>query len=190
MFQVRLATPDDQPIILDMIEEAAEWLKTKGTSQWKRPWPNENERDARVLRGLLAGRTWLVEDYGVPVATVTHRPDGNPDLWNEAELHEPAGYISRLIVSRKYAHTGTGAALADWAGARARYEYQAESLRIDVWTTNIPLHAYYKRQGFHFVRFCPDRNYPSAALFFKPTADIAFSAIFSFWEIPAIPAPA
>jgi hypothetical protein len=44
---------------------------------------------------------------------------------------------------------------------------------VDVWTTNIALHAYYQRQGFGFCGFS-DRSgyYPSAALFQKETGRI------------------
>ncbi|MGH3402431.1 MAG: GNAT family N-acetyltransferase [Streptosporangiaceae bacterium] len=187
MFQIRLATPDDLQVILDLIEEAAAWLRTRDTDQWASPWPNEPERDTRVLRGLLACRTWIVEDYGIPVASVTYRPDGNAALWNKAELRESAGYMSRLVVSRKYAGTRTGAALTDWAGLRSKDEFGAQFLRIDVWTTNIRLHAYYEDRGFYFLRFCNEPDYPSAALFYKPTEDIGDEARHHFWMIPAIP---
>jgi Acetyltransferase (GNAT) family len=187
MFQIRLATPDDLPVILDLIDAAAEWLRTRDTDQWSVPWPTEQERDARVLRGLLAGRTWLVEDYGIPVATVTCRPDGNPDLWTPRELLEQAGYMSRLVLNRKYAGTAAGAALTDWAAVRARREYHAESLRIDVWTTNTRLHGYYQDRGFIFLRFCADENYPSAALFYKRTSDVPAAAESQFWTIPFLP---
>jgi ribosomal protein S18 acetylase RimI-like enzyme len=188
MFQIRLATPDDLHVILDLIDEAAEWLRTKDTDQWARPWPDRAERDARVLRGLLACRTWLVEDYGIPVATVTYRPDSYSGLWTATEQLVPAGYMSRLVVSRKYAGYGIGAALTDWAGARARDEFGAEYLRIDVWTTNVRLHSYYEGRGFHFQRFCDDAAYPSSALFHKRTADISPAALSRFAEIRAIPA--
>lgn len=186
MLQIRLATPDDRGVILDLIEEAAAWLRTRDTDQWARPWPDEARRDARVLAGILAGRTWIVMDYGIPVASVTYRPDGNKALWSKAERNEPAGYMSRLVVSRKYAGTKVGAALTDWAGWRSRDEFSADYLRIDVWTTNVRLHRYYEERGFHFLRFCDDPYYPSAALFYKLTEDIDNSAGRYFWVIPAL----
>jgi ribosomal protein S18 acetylase RimI-like enzyme len=190
MFQVRLATPADLPLILRMIDDAAEWLQTQDTDQWATPWPNREERDARIVRGLLSGRTWIAEDYQIPVGTVSCSPEGDAELWTPAELRAPAAYMSRLIVSRKYAGTGTGSRLADWAGARAQAEYGAQSLRIDVWTTNERLHSYYARQGFHFLRVCPDPDYPSGALFSKPMASIPCTAGSLFWEIRPLTADA
>jgi ribosomal protein S18 acetylase RimI-like enzyme len=189
MFQIRLATPDDLKIILELFNEASRWLQNKNTDQWSRPWPTEPERDARVLRGLLACRTWLVEDRGSPVATITCRPEGYDLLWSEAERAEPAAYVSRLIVARGYAGQMIGEGLIDWAAARARREWRAESVRIDVWTTNISLHNYYKQLGFCFLRECDDTDYPSAALFWRPIneADPAGGSLFC--EIAAIPGP-
>ena len=103
MFSVRLATPDDLEVLLGLIDDAADWLRAKNTSQWAKPWPNRLERDLRVVRGLMACRTWLVEDDGIPVATVTYRPDGNHDLWTKDEREEPAVYMSRLVINRRYA---------------------------------------------------------------------------------------
>lgn len=196
MFPIRLATPDDLEAILGLIDGAAGWLRTMNTDQWAKPWPDLAERDARVLRGLLACRTWLVEDDGIPVATVTYRPDGNHDLWTPEERAELSVYMSRLVINRDYGGQGIGAALTDWAGARARDEYGAQTLRIDVWTTNHALHAYYKGCGFHFLRKYEEEDdpsgkttkYPSAALFSKPTKEIEVAPGALFWEVPAIAA--
>jgi ribosomal protein S18 acetylase RimI-like enzyme len=196
MFQIRLATPDDMKVILELFNEASAWLRRKNTDQWSRPWPDEPERDARVLRGLLACRTWLVEDRGTPVATITCRPEGYGLLWSEKERAEPAAYVSRLIVARDYAGEKIGEKLIDWAAARARREWGAESVRIDVWTTNEDLHRYYEERGFKFlnvrIRFLDagkTKKYPSAALFSKPIKDAEASDGPLFWEIPAIPGP-
>ncbi len=172
MLHVRPAVPSDQKQILYFIDEAAEWLRTKGTDQWDSPWPNEKKRDARVERGLLAGRTWMVEDDSIPMATITCRPDANSELWSKSEQADPTVYISRLVVSRSYAGQGVGAELLNWAGMWAAQQYDAIWVRIDVWTTNFALHNYYEQLGFRFVRLCEKVEYPSAALFQKLTADI------------------
>ena len=176
MFQIRRATPDDLEVILNLVNEASDWLRTKDTDQWSKPWPSEAGRDARIIRGLADGKTWLVGDHTaadvMPVATITCRAEGNDDLWQEEELSVPACYVSRLVVSRKYAGQQLGTALVDWAAAQANNEYQAEFVRIDVWTSNNSLHNYYEKRGFCFLRFCEDAHYPSAALFEKPMSAV------------------
>jgi GNAT superfamily N-acetyltransferase len=186
MFSVRLATPDDLEVILGLIDDAADWLRAKNTRQWAKPWPNRLERDLRVVRGLMACRTWLVEDDGTPVATVTYRPDGNHDLWTEHERKDPAVYMSRLVINRDYAGLGVGADLMNWAGARAAQEFGAKVLRIDVWTDNYRLHDYYMSRGFKSLRKHKDDTYPSAALFVKLTEDIKVAPETLFREVRAI----
>jgi GNAT superfamily N-acetyltransferase len=188
MYSVRLATPADLEMILGLIDDAADWLRTRNTDQWSKPWPNRLERDLRVVRGLMACRTWLVEDDGIPVATVTYRPDGNQDLWTDEEQSEPVVYMSRLVINRAYAGRGVGADLTNWAGARARREFGAETLRIDVWTDNYRLHEYYMGRGFTYLRKHKDEAYPSAALFAKATADIKVAPESLFREVHAISA--
>ena len=55
-------------------------------------------------------------------------------------------YIRRVVVSKR--HLGLGSALLDWAADVARRDYEATLIRIDVWTTNLNLHAYYEGQRF------------------------------------------
>jgi ribosomal protein S18 acetylase RimI-like enzyme len=185
MYQIRLATPDDIPKIIGLIDQAAEWLTTKGTDQWAKPWPSLQERDRRVRRGVVDGFTWLVEDHDALVGTASCRPDSHSELWGDAETQEPAGYMARLVINRQYAGRNIGGHLTDWIGARAQAEFYAKSVRIDVWTTNVSLHSYYKRCGFTFLRFCRDAMYPSAALFIKPTDIISPTAGSLFEYIPS-----
>jgi GNAT superfamily N-acetyltransferase len=169
---LRPAVPGDMQTIISMIDEAAAWLRRKGTDQWANPWPDQMARDARVLRGLERGHTWLAEDSQGPVATVTYHQHANPKLWTDLEQGDRAVYLSRLVVRRRSARQEIGAKLIDWAGYRALHEWQAQWIRIDVWTTNFALHRYYTNRGFEFCRFCDDTEYPSAALFQRPTKDI------------------
>jgi GNAT superfamily N-acetyltransferase len=185
-YRIRHAVTKDIPAILDLIGSAAAWLqKHKNTDQWIRPWPTEQARNARITRGVHRGSTWMVEENGDLAATITCRDRGNPKLWTPGELSEPAVYVSRLIVGRSQAGKGLGAALIDWAGLRGIRKWSAESIRVDVWTTNLALHEYYKGQGFEHLRtleFEDPWEYPSAALFHKPIADIDESLAQWFYE--------
>ncbi|HEY2506831.1 MAG TPA: GNAT family N-acetyltransferase [Streptosporangiaceae bacterium] len=190
MLHVRPATAADMPTIIGFIDEAAGWLALKGTDQWASPWPSRPERDERVRRGIRDHCTWMVDDDGVPVATISCRPAGNPHLWQEPEQHEPAVYVSRLMVSRSHGGEGIGHELFDWAGWWAAEQYGAEWIRIDVWTTNEMLHDYYAKRGFSFIRICDYAGYPSAALFQKPTNEITAADLPRLREVPRLQRPA
>jgi ribosomal protein S18 acetylase RimI-like enzyme len=185
IYRIRPAVADDLPAIYDLIDSSAVWLqRCKHTDQWARPWPDKPRRDARVEQGIEDGLTWMVVDtQGEVVATVTCRESGNDMLWTPAELAEPAAYVSRLIVRRDHAGHGIGAALIHWAGARAVDRWGASWIRVDVWTTNTALHQYYKGQGFEHLRTLQFKDYweyPSAALFQKPTAEIDMKSAAKF----------
>jgi predicted N-acetyltransferase YhbS len=185
--QIRPAAMDDVPSIIGLIDDAAQWLRTeKKSDQWERPWPDGPSRDQRIRRGIRAGLTWMAENDDGLVGTVSFGRGGNKKLWTLRERNQPAVYVSRLIISRRHASDGIGADLIDWAGQRGALGWNAEWIRVDVWTSNAALQAYYKRRGFMHVRtwqFNDPWDYPSAALFQKPTAAIHTAAATRFQAI-------
>ncbi|MET7679604.1 GNAT family N-acetyltransferase [Streptomyces sp. NPDC005423] len=140
------ARPGDLPELLAFRAEAAGWLSRRGTDQWQLPYPAH-----RLLRTIEDGVVFLVLDGSVTAATITVTPDGEAGLWTAQELSEPSLYVNKLSVARTHAGRNVGGRLLDWAGDRAR-RAGAEWLRLDAWTTNEGLQAYYLRQGFHHVR--------------------------------------
>jgi len=170
--RIERACPDDLAHVLDMRSEAAIWLGELGTDQWSRPFPDEPTQTARLLDGILSGETWMVRDGAATVGTITVNSFANPLLWTEAERVEPARYVHKMTVRRSHAGTGLGGHMLDWAGDRAATE-GAIWLRLDAWTTNIALHAYYRKQGFVHIRNVVRPDYPSGALFQRPAVRIA-----------------
>jgi GNAT superfamily N-acetyltransferase len=172
--------------VLGLIEEARCWLWVKGTDQWERSWPDMAARDARVLRGLEGGKTWIVWDRDIPAATLTVTTRRNAAVWSEptcnCDLAERAVYVHRLITAREYVGFGLGAELIDWAGLRGQRLYGAKWIRIDVWTSNKRLHGYYQKRGFEPCGWCADPSYPSGALFQKPVSSITKPSMPQFWE--------
>jgi len=169
---LRRADRHDHDVIIGLIHAATEWLRTKNTDQWAQPWPSEEDRAHRIDHDLTAGNTWIAWDNGTPAATITADSAQKP-IWPAEARDDPAVYVARLVVSRAFAGRGLGAALLDWAGLRARRLYAARWVRVDVWTTNAALHAYYRRQGFEFWGLGEAyAHYPSAALFQKATGVI------------------
>lgn len=180
--------------ILGLIDEAREWLPAKGTKQWGEPWPDRERRDARVLHGLELGATWvvweLVRDIAILAATVTVTGNPNPSVWSpdDFDLAEPTVYAHRLMTARRYAGWDLGAELIDWTGIRGLNNYDARSIRIDVWTDNHALHGFYMKRGFAKCGKCRDPEYPSGVLLQKPTAEILCPVRPQFTEAAEVPA--
>jgi GNAT superfamily N-acetyltransferase len=189
-FALRLATPGDLNEVRWLVHQAAKWLtRSKSTDQWAKPWPTREARDQRLLAGIRRRRTWIVWDDDVPAATVTIAARPEPAIWSqpgrECDVSDPAVYAHRLITARNYAGQGLGAELIDWAGLRGQRQYSAKWIRIDVWTSNAALHAYYQERGFKRCGSCTDPDYPSGALFQKPVAAITRPCFPQFTEYPA-----
>ncbi len=166
--------PGDFDKVRSLVREAAGWLqKSKRTDQWAKPWPNRHAHRERIRNDLLKGKTWIVWDDRDAAGTITVDTEeplgsGEQPIWPAHKRRDRALYVRRVVVSRDYARIGLGAGLLDWAADLARRDHGAAVIRIDVWTTNLELHAYYERHGFTRSEGRDPRelgDYPSQALF-------------------------
>ncbi len=79
--------------------------------------------------------------------------------------------------------------MLDWSGLLAARQWGARWIRVDVWTTNLALHNFYSGRGFSFVRLCEKVDYPSSALFQKPTSQIGPADVPRLTDTPGLMAP-
>lgn len=145
--KVTNATLDDIGRLQQFRRDAVAWLTDRGSDQWSTPYP------ADLLRASIeAGDVFLFyEADGDPVATVTLDTHADPILWRPEEIREPALYVHKLTLAKPGGGGGLGSQILDWCGDRAA-KAGARWLRLDAWTTNSDLHAYYRSQGFSHLR--------------------------------------
>jgi GNAT superfamily N-acetyltransferase len=141
---IRAGGSEDAPILLDLFDEAVEWLVARGQpGQWgSEPFSATPERVAAVERLAGEGRLFVAEQDGAPVGAliVGERMPYAP------EAGEPELYVRLLITSRRRAGQGIGARLVE----RAREEARAAGvtlLRVDCYAAP-GLVAWYESQGF------------------------------------------
>ncbi|MER0477227.1 GNAT family N-acetyltransferase [Streptomyces sp. Edi2] len=146
------AVPADIPRLLKFRTDAASWLSANGSDQWSTPYPPE-----LLIDSVSAGEVYLFHPTprALPVATVTLDRKAEPVLWSEEERDEQALYVHKLTLARPGNGQGLGAAILDWCGDQAARD-GAKWLRLDAWTTNTRLHAYYERLGFTHLRTVHD----------------------------------
>ncbi|MGW2543985.1 GNAT family N-acetyltransferase [Kitasatospora sp. NPDC001574] len=143
---IETATADDVPLLLEFRHQTAQWLRSRGIDQWSNPFP------AELLRASAeAGTVFVVRDNGIPAATVTLDDTPEPNLWTPQELSERCKHLHKLTVARSYAGQGLGGRLLDWAGDRTA-RTGGEWVRVNVWTTNNQLQAFWLSQGYEHVR--------------------------------------
>jgi GNAT superfamily N-acetyltransferase len=136
----RQARPEDIDVVLDVLAEAAAWLRAQEVEQW----PDQFER-SWVVPAIERGETWLAEDGSDVVGTLVVQWD-DPIFW--AGFPNDAGYLHRLVALRD--RTGLGAQLLRWAEQHAAGNGKA-FLRLDCVASNQALRAYYERAGYEFV---------------------------------------
>jgi GNAT superfamily N-acetyltransferase len=162
----------DVDTIMKWRRERVAWLADRGEDQWSIPLPR-----SAVAATVSAGQTWLIRDDHEPVATLTltayvdidglWKPDRDPEaLWHPEDDPADALYVAKMMLPLDRAGTGLGPEMLDWASGRA-YDAGLTWLRLDAWTTNPRLHAYYRGQGFRHVRTVETRV--SGACFQRPS---------------------
>lgn len=162
--KIRPAAIADLPIILQWREDAAAWLRERGSDQWSDAGLTREAFAQRVEDSIRTGNTWIAEeDSGTPLGTIAVDTVSDPGLWAPDEL-ERSYVIHRMITARSAMGRGVGSALLDHAARLARQGGRTR-LILDAWTSNRDLHAYYKSQGFRHVRTVPNHHTPSATLF-------------------------
>ncbi len=165
MKTIRRADPDDAATVHSLIHAAARWLHDRGYDQWPHNSPTLSY--TRLQEQIRRGETWIVSDGRDPVATIAVSPVGDPDFWTPDELAESAVYCSKAAVVRR--GEGLGALLMRWVIDRAAMQ-GALWARLDAWRTNSELHAYYRGQGWDYLRTVELPNRRSGVLFQKAAA--------------------
>ncbi|MGW4246325.1 GNAT family N-acetyltransferase [Nocardia sp. NPDC004722] len=169
---LRPATLSDLGTVTRFRLQRTSWLAARGSDQWTRTGrglPIETFVRS-VATAVRNGETWIAELNGEPAATITVNDRADENLWSPGELAD-AVIVHYMIVDLRFAGLRLGESLLAHAACLARQKHRTW-VRLDAWTTNEALHAYYRRAGFHLARIAgPEATGPSRALFERPTAD-------------------
>lgn len=170
--QIRPADLDDLYLIRRLRLQRSSWLAARGSDQWStEAFGQSIDCFARaVARSVAAWETWIAEVNGEPAGTITVNGRADRELWTGTELAD-ALIVHYLIVDLRFAGAGVGRQLLAHAAALAR-AHGRNWVRLDAWTANTELHAYYRRAGFRLVRVAdPNDPSPSCALFERHVDD-------------------
>ncbi|NRQ34301.1 GNAT family N-acetyltransferase [Nonomuraea sp. NN258] len=144
----RLAVESDTDRVIELRAESERWLAERGIQQWTAKW-DEVGRE-KIRRNIANRETWVFEDGGEVIATVTLNTRPDLDFWHP-DTDGPALYLYKLLVARHRAGEGLGADIVNWSvNQAARHGFPW--LRLDVWRTNEGLQRYYRELGFEHVR--------------------------------------
>lgn len=146
-FAIRPARAEEVETVAAILEEAADWLASRGINQWRmgdwlRPY---------LAAGIARGEVYLAELGGEPIGTLRLQ-------WSDEEtwgaVPDDAGYVHSLAVRRAYGGRDVGRAMLRWAERTAAVAGKTY-LRLDCMARNPALRAYYERAGFAERRDIP-----------------------------------
>jgi GNAT superfamily N-acetyltransferase len=139
----RAATTDAEGL-LAMRERLSAWLAIRGVMQWQ---PG-SLTIARLREQIAEGHVYTGRFNGHLVGSFT-LTDEDERIWGTDATS--AAYVHRLMVDRRWAHRGFGAALLTWAEEHCRSQEKTH-VRLDCVEINNTLVEYYRSAGYTEVR--------------------------------------
>lgn len=138
------ARAEDHSRVLALVRARAEWIRDKGSRQWK-IFLGE-EAGPFVERLIATGRTYLVT--AGPNDVGTFRIDWTDErFWGAKGLDGTAGYVHTLATHRDFAGQRLVGRMLQWACDRIIAQGRS-LIRIDCDATNPKLVSYYCSFGF------------------------------------------
>jgi ribosomal protein S18 acetylase RimI-like enzyme len=148
------AEPQDLHRYIDLLEELADWLETRGIRQWPR---GRVRRSAAYFADSIARQEVQLAFLGGELAGTLRLLMRDPVVWPEFTADD-AVYVYNLGVRRTWAGHELGRRLLAWAEQRA-VSLGRRFVRLDCVPGNAFLRGYYEREGF-IARGEVDAHYP------------------------------
>ncbi len=161
---LRRAADSDREDVLEILDEAAQWLASIGVRQWPSPFPR-----VTVDRDLEHNAVWIAVLGGRTVATASVLTT-DPLFWGD--VGGDAWYLHRLAIRRSVA--GLGAAVLELVEREAATT-GVECVRLDC---GVGLQDYYERAGYRLrssVSLVSATSSPPRSLWFCYEKSIAAS---------------
>ncbi len=159
MITLQQAQPEELNLVMDILEDAARWLDSRGIKQWPFPLPESEWR--AMARHISTGEVYLARrPDGRAVGTLRFKWS-DPKLWHDES--GVAGYVHDFAIHDTVRGCGIGAAMLEWAKAHVHARGK-EFLRLDCLADNAALNRYYLNVGLQYRGRVQDGNY-AASLF-------------------------
>ena len=154
VLEFKVAQPEELPLVMEILAEAAAWLKEKGIDQWPSP-PNEHwqRRMAEAIQRKEVHTVGIAQNrFGIVRFTWAD------PYWPDDNL---AGYVHSIAVRSDMRGQNLGGLILFWAMMKAKQE-RKQFLRLDCLAGNGRLRRYYEDQGFSYKGEVIDHDYTAA----------------------------
>lgn len=145
-FDVYIASIEDADEVLQLIREAAQWVRGKHLKQWETVI--SGVADEEILNGIRNHETFLVRNNntGELVATFTlydFQNSWDKKLWGERD--DNAAYLHKIAIRPTYTGSGLGKKIIDWI-IRYLERKGKEIFRLDCIADNEKLNSFYREK--------------------------------------------
>lgn len=151
-YYMEQAQPQHTEAIMAILLEIAEWLRSKGSTQWGGLLEGHDSHDTPAA--IQRGDVFICkneEEVGGIVMLLQQPSEWDRKLWgSEAHSEDQAIYLHRLAVKRSYANTGLGQAMLDWCSSGIRFEGK-NIVRLDCIASSSQLNSFYSRNGYTYI---------------------------------------
>ncbi len=148
------AQPEDLPLVVEILAEAAVWLQNQGIDQWPSPIPPHWQH--RLAQKIALGDLYTVgivkNRFGIVGLS------WQDAYWPDDQL---AGYVHRMAIRTEMHGQGVGSMILFWAMLQAERKGK-QFLRLDCAAGNGRLRQYYQNQGFEYRGLMNANDYHAA----------------------------
>ncbi|RKP58040.1 GNAT family N-acetyltransferase [Cohnella endophytica] len=148
---VERAEPDNTHEIMRLLVNTAEWLLSKGSTQWNALLRGEDSHN--TPEAVNRGEVYIFRDDGKAAGMVILLPEPNAwdrDLWGERTDERPAIYVHRLAINRNYSGRGAGRQMMQWIET-AVPALGRDVIRLDCLANNSVLNSFYSGLGYDLI---------------------------------------
>jgi GNAT superfamily N-acetyltransferase len=142
----RLAEKSDLDKIMEIIEEAKDYLKTLGIDQWQNGYPNEE----KILSDIENRAFFVLEEeeiMGITFIGITKDPTYDKIYQGEWLSNGDYGVIHRMAVGGKYRKTGTASLLMKYTEEHLRSR-NIKSIKVDTHRGNTTMHNFLLKNAY------------------------------------------
>ncbi|EGL16282.1 MULTISPECIES: GNAT family N-acetyltransferase [unclassified Paenibacillus] len=142
--EIGRAGPADTALLQELYVEAARWRVSRGILLW-----DEKTFTREYIAGLMADYEMFIAYSGGEAVGCFMLQWSDKPLWGERDRGD-AGYLHRLVVTRKRSGLRLGTRLLEWAEGYIRRAGKTY-FRLDCMSENSGLNAYYRNAGFVYL---------------------------------------
>jgi ribosomal protein S18 acetylase RimI-like enzyme len=145
--QIRLATSDDIPNIMQIVRRVVPLMRASGNLQWDDRYPNPEV----FAQDVQLSQLWVADVDGILAGMAAITTDQSPEYAQVGwDIHELAIVVHRIAVDPDFAGRGIAVALMQQAETVAR-ERGIAKLRVDTNTQNQVTQRLFPKLGYTFA---------------------------------------